>query len=139
MYDHSNSFQGHQDSVNQTTNMKWVINLSSTLLTSTQEVLLVHGPDFVVAPPNPPYLEYITAIKLACQSLNANEAEECRADIHRALRNSHPYKPNLRREEWKALKQLKTDKRVDGTNSRQGGGIGGDRQARINTKKPGPF
>ena len=61
-------------------------------------------------PPNPPYQEYITAIELACQSLNTNEAEELRADIYRAFRHSHPPKHNLSKEEWKALKQLKTDK-----------------------------
>ena len=45
-----------------------------------------------------------------CQILNTNEAEEIGADIYRALRHSHPPKPNLSKEEWKALKQLKTDK-----------------------------
>ena len=72
MYDYSNPFQYHQDS-NQ--NKKWVINLSSTPLTPIQEALLAHGPNFAVASPNVPYLEYITAIELACQSLNNNEAE----------------------------------------------------------------
>ena len=65
---------------------------------------------FCSGTPNPSYLEYITAIELACQSLNTNEAEELRADIYRALRHSHPPKLNLRKEEWKALKQLRTDK-----------------------------
>ena len=64
----------------------------------------------MVAPQNLPYEEYITAIELACQSLNATEAEELRADIYRALRHSNPPRPNLSKEEWKALKQLKTDK-----------------------------
>ena len=70
---------------------------------------MAHGPNFAVTPPNPPILEYITSIELACQSLNTNEAEELRADIHRTIRHSHSLRLNLRKEEWKALKQLKTD------------------------------
>ena len=107
MYDHSNPFQYHQDS-NQ--NKKWVINLSSTPPSPTQKVLLAHGPNFAVTPPNQPILEYITSIELVCESFNTNEAEELRADILRALRHSHPPRPNLRKEEWKALKQLNIDK-----------------------------
>ena len=52
----------------------------------------------------------MTAVELTCQSLNSNEAEELRADIYRALGHSQPPKPNLSKEEWKALKQLKADK-----------------------------
>ena len=73
-------------------------------------MLLAHGPKFVVTPKNPSILEYITSIEVACQMLNNNEAEELRSDCYRALRHSHPPKPNLRKEEMKALKQLKTDK-----------------------------
>ena len=65
-----------------TAQRKWVINLSSTPLTSTQRVLFTHGPNFAVAP-NLPYGEYITAIELACQSLNSTEVEELRDDIYR--------------------------------------------------------
>ena len=62
---------------------------------------------FLLWPPYQPYLEYIIAVELVCQSLNTNEAEELRTDIYRALRHSHPPKPNLRKDDWKALKQLK--------------------------------
>ena len=61
-------------------------------------------------PLNPPYQEFITGIELACQSLNTTEAEELRADIHMTFRYSHPPRPHLSKEEWKAVKQLKTDK-----------------------------
>ena len=53
---------------------------------------------------NPPILEYITSIEVPCQNLNNNEAEELRSDFYRALRYSNPPKPNLRKEEMKALK-----------------------------------
>ena len=71
---------------------------------------MTHRPNFAVTPQSPPILDYITSIELACQSLNINEAEELRSDIYRALRHSHPPRSNLRKEEMKALKQLKTDK-----------------------------
>ena len=58
-------------------------------------------------PPEPPYEEYITVIELACQSLKTTETEELRTDIYKVLRHSHPPKPNLSKEEWKALKQQK--------------------------------
>ena len=64
---------------------------------------MAHGPNFAMASPDLPYLENITAIELACQSLNTNEAVELRGDICRALRHSQPLKPNLRKEEWKTL------------------------------------
>ena len=107
MYDHSNPLQDHPN-VNQ--RKKWVINLSNTPLIPTQHALLAHGPNFAVTPKSPPILEYITSMELVCQSLNIYEAEELRSDIYRALRHSHPSRPNLRKEEKKALKQLKTDK-----------------------------
>ena len=107
MYDQSSPLQDYSD-INQRN--KWVINLSSTPLTPTQEALLVHGPNFAVTPKNLPILEYITSIEVACQNLYNNEAEELRSDFYRALRHSHPPKPNLRKEEMKALKQIKTDK-----------------------------
>ena len=44
-------------------NPKWVINLSSTPLTPAQRSVLAKGPNFVVAPKQPPNLEYITAIE----------------------------------------------------------------------------
>ena len=71
---------------------KWVINLSSTPLTHAQRSLLVHGPNFAVAPQKPPYGDYIIAIELACQSLDNTATEELRADIYRVLRHTHhPY------------------------------------------------
>ena len=88
----------------------WVINLSSIPLTQEQDSLLAHGPNFVVTPQKPPYGEYITSIEKACQSLDSNTAEELRSDIYRVLRQPHQLKPNLRKEEIKAIKQFKADK-----------------------------
>ena len=45
----------------------------------------------------------------ACQSLMPTEAEELIADISRILRQSKTPKANLTKEEFKAMKELKSD------------------------------
>ena len=135
MYDLSNPFEYNQHS-NQ--NKKCVINLSSIPPTPTQVVLLAHRPNFAVTPHNPPLLECITAIELTCQSLNTNEGEDIRADIHRALRHSHPPRTSLRKKEWKAQKQLKRGKDHMVLTADKGVAlVVMDRQECI--KQPGPF
>ena len=89
---------------------KWVINLSSIPLTKEQESLLAHGPNFVITPKKPPLGEYISNIEKVCQSLDTNMAEELRSEVYRVLRQPHLLKPNLKKEEIVAMKQLKTDK-----------------------------
>ena len=61
-------------------------------------------------PPKTPYKEYIAAIEVACHTLNPTDIEKLRADISSIFKESKPPKPYLTREEWKALKQLKSDK-----------------------------
>ena len=111
---HSNHWSSHSNQhgpeMNNNTSKKWVINLSSIPLTQEQESLLAHGPNFVVTPQKPPYGEYITSIERSCQSLDSNTVEELRSDIYRVSRQPHQLKPNLKKEEIKAIKQLKADK-----------------------------
>ena len=52
---------------------------------------------------------FFNATELACQSLNCTEGEELRADIFRILRQSKTPKANLTKEEFKAMKELKSD------------------------------
>ena len=54
-------------------------------------------------PKNPPNLDYFTAIETASQKLSNQDAEELQADINGLLRKSHAPKPNLTKEENKAL------------------------------------
>ena len=89
---------------------KWVINPCSVPLTKDQEDLLAHGPNFAITPKKPPLGEYITNIEKACQSLDTNSAEELRSEVYRVLRQPHQLKPNVRKEEFEAVKQLKADK-----------------------------
>ena len=92
------------------TNYKWVINLSKIPLTQGQQSVLVKGPNFAIASKNPPNLDYITPIETACQKLNNQDAEELRDDINGLLRKSHVPRPNLTKEENKALAELKRGK-----------------------------
>ena len=47
---------------------------------------------------------------MACQSLKPPEADDFRADIARVLKQAILSKPNISKEEWKAIKELRTDK-----------------------------
>ena len=88
---------------------KWVINMLKKPLTELQVKLLAHGPNYVVAPRNPPIGEYITAVEKTCQNLTQGEADEMRAEIKAAIKRSHPPRPNITRAEQKALRELKKD------------------------------
>ena len=47
---------------------------------------------------------------MACQSLKPSEADEFRVDIARILKQARPSKSNISKEEWKAIKEVRTDK-----------------------------
>ena len=49
-------------------------------------------------------------MKKACQSLDTDTREELRSEVYRVLRQAHQLKPNLKKEEMVAMKQLKTDR-----------------------------
>ena len=82
--------------------------MSKKPLTNAQEKLLAHGPNNAITP-CPPIGEYITAVEQTCQSLSQGEADEMRAEIKAAIKKSHPTRPNISREEQRALRELKRD------------------------------
>ena len=88
---------------------KWVINLSSAPLLQAQASLLAHGPGYAVTPKHPLYGDYIVAIEKACSTMEPNSAEELRAEIRGALKQTHPTRRNINREEVQALAELKRD------------------------------
>ena len=49
-------------------------------------------------------------MEVACQSLKPTEAEGFRADFARVLTQARPSKSNISKEEWRAIKELRTDK-----------------------------
>ena len=71
-----------------------------------QESFLLTGPNYAMAPTP---LECMTSTESACQELDHKEAEELRTDINRVLRSSDAPKPNLTKEELKALVELRKD------------------------------
>ena len=88
---------------------KWVVNLSSHPLTPAQVSVLSKGPNFALAPNNPPNVEFTSAVDLACQKLLDQDAQELRAEVNILLRRAKPPKSNISREEKKALKELRED------------------------------
>ena len=71
---------------------------------------MAHGPNFAVTPKTPPFKEYITAVEVTCQSLKPSETDEFRVEIARILKQVRPSKPNISKEEWKTIKELRSDK-----------------------------
>ena len=89
--------------------IKGVRNLLGTPLMEAQVSLLVHGPNFAVAPRHRPYWDYITMVQQACLNLEPHSAEELRAEIRGALKHSKNPKRNISKEEVQALAELKKD------------------------------
>ena len=91
-------------------NKHWIVNLSNIPLPDTQKTLLAHGPNLAVTSKTPPCKEFITASEITCQSLNPTDAEDLRAEISRILKQPRKPKTNLTKEEFKAIKELKSDR-----------------------------
>ena len=64
----------------------------------------------MVVPRSPPTTEYIAVIEQACSKLQPREAEELRGEVKSIINKSCNHPPNITREEWKALRELKEDK-----------------------------
>ena len=84
-------------------NSKWVINLSKTSLTKAQESLSAKGPNIALTPSNMPNADYITAVESIFSKLKDQEAQELRADVNSLLRRAHIPKPNLTKQERRAV------------------------------------
>ena len=87
----------------------WVRNISKTPFTQVQEKLLLHGPNFVIVPKEPPTSEYIVAIEKACLKLPTGKAEELRGEIKAILKKKTNTKPNITKEEHWVIKELRND------------------------------
>ena len=83
--------------------------MSKKPLTDAQEKLLTHGPNFAITPKSQPIGEYITAVEQTCQSLAQGEADEMRGKIKAVIKKTQTPRPNISREEQKALKELRKD------------------------------
>ena len=90
--------------------VKWVHNLSKTPLTGTQDKALAHGPNFTVVAVEPPVSKYFSQIERVCQQLKQGKVVELRAETKQIFMNIQPPKPNIRKEEAKAIQDPKRDK-----------------------------
>ena len=89
---------------------KWVHNLSQTPLTEDQQTDLARGPNFAIGAKEPPVGEYISQIERMCQQLKQGKVEELRGETKSILKNIQPPRPNISKEEAKAIQELKRDK-----------------------------
>ena len=75
--DQSNQVLGSNDKQKQNNRPdKWVINIYGKPLTSDQEKLLAHGPNYAIVPKDPPVTQYVAAVEHACTKLEEGKAEE---------------------------------------------------------------
>ena len=79
-------------------------------MTQAERSVLAKGPNFAITPRHPPNLEYITAIEAAYTKIGQQDADKPRDDINRALRSSHPLKPNLTKAQSKTIREHKRDR-----------------------------
>ena len=108
--DEDNYKNDNQVQVEEESTKKWVRNISKTPLTKAQEKLLAHSPNFVIVPKEPPTTEYIVAIEKACLRLPSGKAEELRGEVKAILKKDNKNKPNITKEEYQAIKDLRRDK-----------------------------
>ena len=111
---HSNQGEVSRDTNNTEDTKKWVRNLSSIPLSEDQERLLAWGPKFSIKPRQPPVSEYVAVVEQTCSRLEKGEADEIRVEVKKALKrtqcNPRP-SSNISKQEYKALKELKEDKK----------------------------
>ena len=91
---------------------RWVKNLSNRELTECEEKVLSRGLNFAVAPNVPPVNDIITATESAIRRGNLSEssASELRHDVANIILQNKTIKPNISKEEKKAIKDLGNDK-----------------------------
>ena len=89
---------------------KWVINISNTPLTTDQEKLLAHGPNYAVVPRVLPIAQYVAAVENACTKLEEGKVEEFRVQVKSAIQRIKPPRSNLTRGERRAIAELKKNK-----------------------------
>ena len=96
-----------------------------------QEKLLLHGPNFVIVPKEPPTPEYIAAIEKACLKLPTGKAEELMGEVKAILKKKTNYKPNITKEEHWAIKELRRENTRMVLTTDKGSVHGGDGQGRL--------
>jgi len=86
---------------------RWVVNLSSRMLTGPEEKILRLGLNFAPTPRRIPYVEVAAAVESAARSLNETEASELKGSVCSILKRAKLPVHNLKKDEKLALKSLK--------------------------------
>jgi hypothetical protein len=97
----------------QTIKDRWVINKSSRQLSEHEHKLLQRGLKFAVTPNKLPVFEFITTTEEACAYIrDPKTAESLRGEIVKAVKSAHPPRPNITKQERRALNTLKKEKDI---------------------------
>ena len=104
----------HHDSSNQHSGRRWVINLSSSPLSTSQTSVLTKGLNFAVVPRSPPIPRIIANIEEALKSSKADPStvSSARSRIIGTLNKPIRHNPNLSPDETKALKEFRSDNNI---------------------------
>ena len=90
----------------------WVVSLSSRSLSDAEKALLKRGLNFTVIPANIPATEIIAKVEAAVRKLDAEQADTVRRAVNGILQQAEPLEPNIAKEMWDALKNLKGDESI---------------------------
>ena len=98
--------------VNNPTDERWVINMSSKVLSTPQKSILGKGLNFAPAPKRIPVPQLVAAVEQGLKSLPILPAEKVPHRVMGILRSARPPPSNITPEECIALKELKKDKDI---------------------------
>ena len=86
-----------------------MINISDKPLSTDEERLLTHGPNYAIVLKDPPIVQYVASIEHACTKLEEGKADEFRVQVKVAIQKIQNPKPNITRGERIAIAELKKD------------------------------
>jgi len=92
------------------TDKKWVVNLSSQPLSSSQEAALKLGLNYAITPKKVPVAHILAFVESGIKQVPTAEADIIRASITSILRNTRPpQQANISQDQLNALKSLADD------------------------------
>nr|CAH8841574.1 unnamed protein product [Trichobilharzia regenti] len=94
----------------QVTKANWIVNLSDRKLTEAEEIVLMKGMNFNISNKRLKPEDIIPVIETALEGYDKQKAELVRAQCALTLKKQKAEKPNITKEELKALQDIKADK-----------------------------
>ena len=91
---------------------KWVVNISSRKLTTSEVSVLENSLNFAVSPDALPVNDIIVATESACKNLPDDKAAELKGRVVNIVKNSKPPRSNISKPERLAIESLKKDKSI---------------------------